>query len=492
MATCIKNIPIFDPDTVYLYSKPLIEIDYLLKCNDNEADEKCPLKPLCQLLNKLPDNKSDYLIIEAEKEMDRIIDKQIRRSSLSATYIPNTIFLNEKNQQEIKSIDSYCNCQEPQKRDWLYWLYGELMNTLFLGTALLPQPLLNSWTGITNENNSLGDVRSPTYTIMKLQYQDNKQLTLEPLETIITVLRERPEKSEFNRWIRNKYNEIVSLCPNNDEYNKISIVVLIQSGLGAFRLAKIYSSIQTITDLFWDKDRGICYKLKNRQIDYNMDIRFIFSGTAYEKLKNEVDNLLTEISQSLSKLDEQSKKFVEKIVGLIRDAEPKGNPSPTKITVYNNTITIDIYLTDDIDFGRYLKQGNTIFVITSDYHKPSIKKLITTIRSHKSGESEDKASVYSKILIINESFYIPKDSKTYRVTTRDSYFYKIITGDNKSKKHKDILSGNKDFLNELDNYISNLPRLEPCMNLDNQDSIINCENRLGLALLLFKSVLLRP
>ena len=491
MATCIKNIPIFDPDTVYLYSDPLIEIDYLLKCNDNAAGDPCILSSLCRLLGKSPGNKSDYLIIEAEDKMDRVIDKQIRRSSLSATYIPNTTFINENNQREIKCIDACCNCQEPQGRDRLYWLYGELMNTLFLGTALLPQPLLNSWTEITSKNEYLGDIRSPLYTISKIHGSMN--LPSDPLEGVIELTKPEWKTSTYKKWLEKKYKEILSLCPINQEERKITVVVPVQSGLGAYRLAKIYSTIKTITEWL----RRICNSIKDglgEKIEVNAV--FVLSRAAYDSLRRDINALTGKDRKIQLKIrnDESAVDFIkEYMFKVIVNADLTQNPwipaSPWEKDSMHTTV--EVFNTFNVDFTRYFKHKCIIFLIAGDFAKKTIEQII----KHAINRKERCV----KILVVNESYYITSKGN-YTVTTRDSYFYAILGNIEGKTGIKGILEENSDFFNNIPDPVEILnkssekkkkekSKLAMCSGY-NKEAIHDCETRLGTALLIFKSIII--
>jgi len=495
VATCIKNIPIFDPDTVYLYSDPLIEIDYLMKCSDNAAGDPCILNSLCQLLGKSPDNKSDYLIIEAEDKMDRIIDKHIRRSSLSATYIPNTIFLNESNKREIRCIDACCNCQEPQERDRLYWLYGELMNTLFLGTALLPQPLLNSWTENTDKdkNKGMGNVKSPLYTISKIH--GSKNLPSDPLKGVIELTKPEWKTSTYNKWLEKKYKEILSLCPTNQRERKITVVVPVQSGLGAYRLAKIYSTIKTITEWL----RRVCNSIKDglgEKIEVNAV--FVLSRAAYDSLRRDINALIGKDREIQLKIrnDESAVDFIKKYMfKVIVNADLTQNPWKPNSPWEEDSMhtSVEVFNTFNVDFTRYLKHKCIIFLIAGDFAKKPIEQIIRHAINWKER--------CIKILVVNESYYITSKGN-YTVTTRDSYFYAILGNIEGKTGIKGILEENSEFLNNIPDPVDILldesnkekkenvkSKLMKCSNY-NEEEIYDCETRLGIALLLFKSIII--
>jgi len=217
---CIRNVVVLDPDMVYAFTSPIIEIDHLCRCDQSSDDE------LCSILGA-----QGYVVFENVSDKRELPVKTAKRALLTLAKVPSIVWRFPKGRGGGPEGEE--REREVYVRPVDVMLFGELINAAFYWQLFMPDEV-GGFSAVENIYKILGELFG----------SDAKDRDVDAYE-LLNLLKERSDNvyKQAAEFVRERLKDLRDIC-------KADVwVILIQKGVEEHRFRSICRSIQMLKEL---------------------------------------------------------------------------------------------------------------------------------------------------------------------------------------------------------------------------------------------------
>jgi len=220
---CVRNVVVFDPDVVYAFTSPIIEVDHLCRCDEGSKDD------FCRILGA-----RGYVVVEDVSDENEPPVKTAKRALLTLAKVPSIVWRFPKDREGDSGSRERSEECEINVRPVDVMLFGELINAAFYW-QLFMSDRVGGFNAIENIYKTLGELFGSSGV---------KGEDVGPYE-LLSLLRERSDTiyEQAVAFVSESLNDLRNLCKAN------VWAVLIQKGVEEYRFGSICRSIQMLKEL---------------------------------------------------------------------------------------------------------------------------------------------------------------------------------------------------------------------------------------------------
>jgi len=216
---CVRNVVVFDPDVIYAFTSPIIEIDHLCRCDLGSEDEFCRAT-----------GAQGYVIIEDVSDSKELHVKTAKRALLTLAKVPSTIWRISKGRGSSKE-EGYG--LELSVRSLDVMLFGELINAAFYWQLFMP-----------DEVGGFNAIENIYETLREILGSGVKDGDIDSYELLNLLIKESDSIcSQAAAFVRKGLDNLNGLCKTD------MWAILIQKGVEEYRFGSICRSVEMLKKL---------------------------------------------------------------------------------------------------------------------------------------------------------------------------------------------------------------------------------------------------